>query len=99
MQSARHWKLEAEPMPPRRLEDDLRLRARERIREGRLPCAPHCRTWGGHGENQPCALCDALIGENEVEYEIEALGAGSARLYRFHFACHDAWQYECAEAS
>jgi len=96
--NARPWKLEAEPMSSDRIELDLRQRARERIREGRLPCITHYRTWGGHGSNEPCALCDATIGHEEVEYEIEALDASRVCLYRFHFQCHDAWQYECAQA-
>jgi hypothetical protein len=97
--SARDWKPEAEPMPSSGLEDELRVRARERIREGRLPCITHYRTWGGRGSNEPCALCDSVIKRDEVEYEIELLDAGSARLYRFHFLCHDAWVYECAQQS
>jgi hypothetical protein len=97
-ENARHWKLEAEPMPSDRSELDLRQRARERIREGRLACISHYRTWGGRGSNEPCALCDVTIGRDEVEYEIEALDATSVCLYRFHFRCHDAWQYECAQA-
>jgi hypothetical protein len=70
--NARHRTLEAEPMPSDRIELDLRQRARERIREGRLPCITHYRTWGGRGSNEPCALCDVTIGPDEVEYEIEA---------------------------
>jgi hypothetical protein len=85
-------------MPSNRLEHDLRERARERIREGRLPCITHYRTWGGRGRDEPCALCDAVIKPDEVEYEIEALDPKS-RLYRFHFVCHDAWQYECAQVT
>jgi hypothetical protein len=79
-----------------RLDDDLRQLARERIREGRLPRITQYRTWGGRGSNEPCALCDLLIKGEAVEYEIEALGPDGIRLYRFHFLCHDAWQYECA---
>src|ERR1700691_172980 len=69
--NARRWKLEAEPMPSDRSEMDLRLLARERIRDVRLPCITHYRTWGGSGSNEPCALCDGTIGPDEVEYEIE----------------------------
>lgn len=83
-------------MPSERLENDLRVRARERIREGRLPRITQYRTWGGRGGNEPCAVCDLLIKRDEVEYEIEVLGPDGLRLYRFHFPCHDAWQYECA---
>jgi len=85
-------------MPPNRSEEEqLRLRARARIRDGRLRCITHYRTWGGRGSNQPCALCDALIRNDEVEYEIETTGTDGAGPYRFHFLCHDAWQYECAQ--
>jgi hypothetical protein len=98
-ENARPWNLEAEPMTSDRIELDLRQRARERIREGRLACIRHYRTWGGRGSDQPCALCDLLIGRDEVEYEIEALDATSELLYRFHFQCHDAWQCECAQAT
>jgi hypothetical protein len=94
----RHWGPEVELMPSTSLEDQLRLRARELISDGRLRCIPHYRTWGGRGNNEPCALCDVVIKGDEVEYEIESIGADSARLYRFHFLCHDAWQQECAEA-
>src|ERR1700722_7584082 len=51
-------------------EEELKQRARVRIREGMLPCVTHYRTWGGHGSNEPCALCDLVIGGDEVEYEI-----------------------------
>jgi hypothetical protein len=98
-ETARLWKLETEPMPSNRFEDELRIRARARIREGRLPGVTHYRTWGGRGSNEPCALCDVIINRDEVEYEIETLGAESLRLYRFHFRCHDAWQQECAQDS
>jgi len=77
---------------------DLQRRALARIREGLLPCLTHYRTWGGHGSNEPCALCDVVIRADEVEYEIEA-EPGGGRLYRFHFHCHDAWQYVCVQAS
>jgi hypothetical protein len=97
IENARHWKLEAHPMPSDRIERTLEQRARERIREGRLPCTIHCRTWGGRGNNEPCALCDVIIQVDEVEYEIEAVAAPGGQLYRFHFGCHDAWQYACAQ--
>ncbi len=84
-------------MPPSQLDDELRVRARARIRDGRLRCIPGHRTWGGRGSNQPCALCDAPIRDSEVEYEIEGVGIDSPGPYRFHFLCHDAWQFECAQ--
>jgi hypothetical protein len=91
--------VEAELMPLDESELDLHRRARERIREGRLPCTTHYRTWAGHGRDEPCALCDVNIGADEVEYEIETLDAPGVHLFRFHFRCHDAWHYACAEPS
>jgi len=85
-------------MPSDRIGQDLQERARERIRDGRLPCITDYRTWGGRGSGGPCALCDVIISRDEVEYEIEAPDPAGGRLYRFHFLCHDAWQYACAQA-
>jgi hypothetical protein len=97
--NARHCKLEAQAMPSDRIEQDLEQRAQQRIHEGRLPRTTHYRTWGGHGSNEPCALCDVVIRSDEVEYEIETLEAPGRRQYRFHFLCHDAWQHACAQAT
>jgi hypothetical protein len=86
-------------MPIIRPEDEMRSRARELIKAGRLRCGEHYRTWGGRGSNEPCALCDVVIRPDEVEYEIEFTDPDGARVYRFHFLCHDAWQHECIPAS
>jgi hypothetical protein len=94
----RHREPEVQLMPTAQLEDELRSRARELIKAGRLRCGEHYRTWGGRGSNEPCALCDALIKPDEVEYEIEFSGAHGAAVYRFHFQCHDAWQHGCTAA-
>ena len=94
--NAGHRKLEPPQLPSDRIEQELEQRARQRIREGRLPATTHYRTWGGRGSNEPCALCDVVIRSDEVEYEIETLDAPGRRQYRFHFLCHDAWQYACA---
>jgi hypothetical protein len=90
---------EVQLMPSTPLEEELRSRARAMIHDGRLPCSEHHRTWGGRGSNEACALCEVLIKPEEVEYEIESLGPDGARVYRFHFLCHDAWQHECTERS
>jgi hypothetical protein len=94
----RHREPEVQLMPTTRLEDELRSRARELIKAGRLRCGEHYRTWGGRGSNEPCALCDAVIKPDEVEYEIEFIGAHGAGVYRFHLQCHDAWQHGCTAA-
>jgi hypothetical protein len=99
LENARDWKLEAEPMPSDRIDQDLERRAHERIIEDRLPRPSQYRTWGGRGSNEPCALCDVTIRSDEVEYEIETRNLSGVQLYRFHFLCHDAWQCACAAAT
>jgi hypothetical protein len=97
--NAIHWKLQADAMPSDRIEQDLERRALERINQGRLPAPGHQRTWGGRGSHEPCALCDVTIRSDEVEYEIETRNAAGVQLYRFHFLCHNAWQYACEESA
>lgn len=83
-------------MPITKLEAELRLRARERIAQGLLPCETPSKMWGGPGSGQPCALCDKPIKSNEMEYEIEAFLEGRAQSLRFHVLCEAIWQLECA---
>jgi hypothetical protein len=78
-----------------RLEQGLRLIARERIARQQLPSRGLSRMWGGYGTGQLCALCDKPIQPNEVEYEIEHTGA-AVQTFRFHIVCLSAWQLECA---
>lgn len=87
-------------MPLTPLETELRGRARELIEQGRLPQLIPLRMWGGKGSGQPCDLCAQAIPPEEVEYEIEdhTQPRDPPSLYRFHFLCHAAWQFECARA-
>jgi hypothetical protein len=81
-----------------RLESDLRERARELIREGRLPDRAPARVWGGPGSGIACSLCEQAIPANEMEYEADAAVAGAVHTLHFHFVCHAAWQLECLRA-
>ena len=81
-----------------RLESELRERARELIREGRLPDRAPARVWGGPGTGVQCALCAEAIPANEMEYEADAIFGSSVRTLHFHFVCHAAWQLECLRA-
>jgi hypothetical protein len=83
-------------MPLKALENELRLLARSRIEEGRLPSTVPARAWAGRGSDAPCSLCDKIIASGEVEYEVESRAGESTRIHRFHFLCHAAWQLECA---
>jgi len=86
-------------VPLTQIETELRQRARELISSGRLPGLTPKNVWGGHGSGEQCALCGKSISRDEVEYEIEDRTQGNAAvLYRFHFLCHAAWQFECARS-
>lgn len=81
-----------------RLESELRKRARELIREGRLPDHAPARAWGGIGSGQSCALCGENIPSSDVEYEVDTGEGPARRTLHFHFGCHAAWQLECLRA-
>lgn len=83
-------------VPYNHLQNELRGRARELIRRGLLPRERPLHMWGGYGCDLACALCEQIILQNEVEYELEYRTPAGARHYRFHFLCHAAWQLECA---
>ena len=85
-------------MPLTKLETELRLVARERIAQGRLPCGTALRMWGGHGTEQPCDLRDKPIRPEEVEYEVEVRDSGAVHTFRFHILCQSMWQAECVRA-
>ncbi len=81
-----------------RLESELRERARELIRDGRLPDRAPERVWGGPGSGATCALCAEMIPSKEMEYEADATVGSAVRTLHFHFVCHAAWQLECLRA-
>jgi hypothetical protein len=81
----------------KRLEQELRPIARQRIANGRLPCEVLTRVKDGCGTGRLCSLCDKPIQPDEPEYQIERVGAAAPTL-RFHRVCHYAWQLECARA-
>lgn len=52
-------------------ETALREKAREVVRQGKLPTRPPDRVWGGPGVDAPCAVCELPVGKNEMEFEVE----------------------------
>jgi hypothetical protein len=70
-----------------RIEQELRLIAREHIARQQLPSRGLSRMWGAYGTGQLCALCDKPIQPNEVEYEIKHTGQPSKRFDFISFAC------------
>jgi len=83
-------------MPLTALENELRVIARTLIQQGRLPSIAPSRVWGGFGHGENCSLCAKVLNTSDVAYEIEERIEDTNRLYRFHFICHAAWQFECA---
>jgi len=79
-----------EPVLP---ESELRWRALQRIEDGRLPLVLSTRIDAGYGTGVQCYLCDQPIAADKIEYDITD---HNGKLLHFHFACHLAWQRECA---
>lgn len=91
-------------------ESDLREKAREAIRAGKLPNVPPESMWGGRGDGSPCAICDQPIRPDEVEFELEFPGGaddspGQVDHARenghqppanphVHIGCFTAWELE-----
>ncbi|HEY6483410.1 MAG TPA: hypothetical protein VIY54_07770 [Steroidobacteraceae bacterium] len=75
-------------------EEQLRHEARRRVADGRLPCQAPQYMWAGAGDDQPCSLCDRLIGPSQIEYELQ-FNSRIPALHRFHRICHEAWELEC----
>jgi len=75
-------------------ESALRIEARRRVRDGRLPCQPPRYRWAGSGNGAPCSLCDRVIDTTQIEYELE-FNTQPAIVHRFHRVCHEAWELEC----
>jgi hypothetical protein len=73
----------------------LRQRARELLKLGALPTDEPSTLLGGNGEGQNCSLCGCPVESSEMEFEFSV----GTTVYRFHLACHTAWQSECADDS
>jgi len=70
----------------------LRLRVRQLVKTGEVPCEEPGKTWAGHGTGTHCAACGEPIKPTEVEFETELPSGATLRLHRL---CHDLWRYEC----
>jgi hypothetical protein len=80
------------PSEPCLQERELRRRAREEIKSGRLPGSLAASIWGGRGTGLSCAVCGDDIRSDQVEYEISDPCGGEP--FRFHLTCHTVWQLE-----
>jgi len=77
----------------------LRQKARAAIETGKLPGRGPFRSWAGKGSSggRQCAICDALLADNDVELELEFTEAQADALgnYYLHMRCFAAWESEC----
>jgi hypothetical protein len=83
--------MSSDPLPPER---ELRFRVLRRIRKGRLPVMFSTTLHAGYGRGDQCDLCDQLIAADKIEYDV--FDPYSGKRLHFHYACHSAWQRECA---
>lgn len=77
----------------------LREKAREAIRNGKIPARRPDRTWGGPGVGVPCTICELPVTRDQMEFEIqfERAGAGHALgldNFHVHVRCFAAWEFE-----
>jgi len=75
----------------------LRLRVRERIKDGRLPAKVPAQVYASRGHDHMCVVCDQLITSDKVEYEVRDDRDGK-RLC-FHLGCHAEWHLECGHSA
>jgi len=78
-------------------ESILREKARETIRDGKLPARTPTRTWGGPGVGAPCTICGIPVTHDEMEFEIQfARDGDNPGLDKFHvhIRCFAAWEFE-----
>jgi hypothetical protein len=80
-----------EPVLP---ESELRARVLRLIDDGQLPLVLSTQIDAGYGSGGCCDLCAQAIVADKIEYDVTDPGSG--RRLHFHFACHSAWQRECA---
>lgn len=77
--------------------EQMRRLAREKIRDGLLPCSEHPQTWGGPGSGSHCSLCDTMVQPEHTELEVDVSDRRKlvVTTLRFHVPCHRAWVEEC----
>jgi hypothetical protein len=73
-------------------EISLRLRVRQLVESGEVPCEEPGKVWAGRGSGTHCAACGEVITPLEIEFEAELPSGATLRLHR---ACHEVWREEC----
>ena len=79
----------------------LRAKAREAVRQGKLPARRPDRTWGGPGVGAPCTICELPVTKDQMEFEIEFSHDGAVPgldKFHVHIRCFAAWEFERTHA-
>ncbi len=79
-------------------EDQLRLMARARIDDGRLPRMVSSFFTPHYGLDELCELCDQGIDQYRVGYH-RADPRDWRRALTFHLVCYKSWQLESSKVS
>jgi len=69
----------------------LAKQVRGKLISGALPLQSPKGMRGGYGTRRSCAVCETIIREAEVEYEVAMPGGGELFM---HMRCHSAWMTE-----
>jgi hypothetical protein len=75
----------------------LREKAREAVKNGKLPPRPPDRIWGGNGVGAACSVCELPVSKTELELEIQFAHDGSVPgldKYHVHVRCFAVWELE-----
>ena len=73
-----------------------RVRARDAIRAGRLPCETPALIRGGRAQNTNCTVCLMPISPQALGFELEfGESEGSVATHVLHIPCFEAWEAEC----
>lgn len=83
-------------------EAELRAKAREVVKQGKLPTEAPTRTWGGPGVGAPCSVCGLPVTKAEKEFEIQFERDGDnpgLDKFHVHIRCFAAWEFERKSAS
>jgi hypothetical protein len=78
-------------------EASLRAKAKNAIRDGKLPSRRPDRTWGGPGVGAQCAICELPVTPDEMEFEIQLSRDGDnpgLDKFHVHIRCFAAWELE-----
>ena len=66
----------------------IRVRIRQMVERGQIPCEEPETLWAGKGTGDSCLACGQPIATTEVEYEVEF----AAATYRLHRPCYMIWE-------